>query len=108
MQYMVVRLCTDFKRDELVVGCAWFGFASRDEVGAWSPNSVLDEVRDEQGKDERNEPPEDGDMRLVCTWANDESPRYKDTERYGASVNEQPGFSMGQLPFRYNKQSCTY
>lgn len=94
MQYMVVRFCTDFVCDELMVRRAWLGFATCNKVGAWSSNSVLDEVRDEQSKNERNKPPQDSDMRFVSTRANNESPRHNDTERHGASVNEQPCFCM--------------
>ena len=71
-----------------MIRCSGCGLASCDEVGTRSSDGVFDEVRDEEGEDEGDEPSEDGDVRFMCAGANDEGPCDQSAERYGACIDE--------------------
>ena len=58
----MICLGADFECDQLVIWCSGRRLASCDEVGTWSSNGVFDEVGDEEGENEGDEPSEDGDV----------------------------------------------
>jgi hypothetical protein len=90
MQYMVVLFGADFKRNELMRWCAWRRLASRDEIGSWSPDSVLDDVGNEQRKDHAYEPAQNCDVCFVCARTEDESPKDQGAEGHCAGIDEEP------------------
>jgi hypothetical protein len=52
VEHVLVLLGADFVCDELVVRCAWLGLASRNEIGSWPSNGVLDEIRNKECEDQ--------------------------------------------------------
>lgn len=90
MQNMMVLLGANLVCDELVVRRAWFWFASCDEIGSWSADCILYKVCDEKREDERDKPPEDGDVRFVSARADNEGPGQERAEGDSARINEQP------------------
>lgn len=87
---MVVLFCTNLKCNKFVVWCARRGLATCDEVGTWSSDSVLDQVGNEECKDERYEPSKDRDVRFVSSGLKDKGPYNEYAEGYCACVDEEP------------------
>lgn len=65
MQDMVIRLRANLKGDKLMRRCPLLRLTPRDEIRAWSSDSVFDHVSEEGGQDEGDCEAEDGDMCLV-------------------------------------------
>ena len=93
VEYVVVLLGADFKGDELVRGRARPGLASRDQIGAWSPDGVFDDIGYEEGEDHAYEPAEDRDVGFVRARAHQDGPEHQRAQRHSASVYEQPGYT---------------
>lgn len=53
---VVVLLGAYLEGDEFVVGGAFFGLAACDEVGAGAADGVLDQIREEEGEYEADNP----------------------------------------------------
>jgi len=87
----MIRFGADVKGDELVCGRARSGFASSDEIGTRTANSIFNHVGDEHGEDHADEPAEDCNVRFVRSRAQDKGPGDEDAEGYGAGVDEEPG-----------------
>ena len=88
---MVIRLGADVKSNELVGGRARSGFASRDEIGTRTTDSILNHIRYEHGENHADKPPKDRDVRFVRSGAQDKSPGDEDAKGHGARVDEEPG-----------------
>jgi hypothetical protein len=90
VQHVVVLLGANLECHELVGGRAGRWLASRDQVGSWSPDGVLDDVGDEEGEDHADEPPQDGDVCFVRAGTDNDSPEHQDAERHCAGIDEEP------------------
>jgi hypothetical protein len=93
VECVVVLLGADFKGDELVRRRAGRGLASRNQIGAGSPDGVLDHVGDEEREDHAYEPAEDCDMGFVCARAHQDGPEDERAQRDSARVYEQPDYT---------------
>jgi hypothetical protein len=87
---MVILLGADLKCHELVGWRAWRRLASCDKIGSWSPDGILDNVRDEERKDHADEPTQDGDVCFMCAGTYEDGPEHEDTEGYSAGIDEEP------------------
>jgi hypothetical protein len=90
---VVVCLGADFKRDELMRGCPWRGLAPRNEVRAWSPHRVLDNVGYEEREDHAYKPAEDRNVDFVCAGPDNDGPEDQEAEGDSAGVDEEPYYN---------------
>ena len=75
MQYVMICLCADIDRDQLMLRRPCLGLATRDQVWSWTARSVFDDIGNERSEDNADGKTEYGDVHSVGARLDNDSPK---------------------------------